>query len=162
MQNWNILKKNESGFTLIELLVVLAIAAVLFGLSTINLGKAQTTASISTTTDTLLADIRGQQLLAMEGESGIQISAQDHGIYFQSNSYTLFASNTYNLSDTNNFNQNTDPVTLSTTFPSSQVIFSKGSGEVNGFIGGSNSITVSGNGNSQTITINRYGSTTVN
>jgi prepilin-type N-terminal cleavage/methylation domain-containing protein len=155
-------KTSQSGFTLIELLVVIGIIAVLIGLSTINLGKAQTTASLSSTVSTLLSDLRNEQILAMTGDMGSTTSQQPHGIYVQSTSYTLFADASYNSSDTANYTVNVSPDTLSTTFPSDQVVYNVGDGSVANFSSGNNTITITDNGASQTITINRFGATTVN
>ena len=92
--------RSQSGFTLVELLVVIVIIAVLFALSTINLGQARISTSLTSTTNTLLADIKNQQLLAMVGEQGSTSSQQPHGLYFQNNDYVLFADSSYNSSDT--------------------------------------------------------------
>jgi type II secretory pathway pseudopilin PulG len=141
---------------------VLAIIAILFTLSTINLGKSSNVASLSSATSTLLADIRNEQIQAMTGDMGSTSSQQSHGVYIQSNSYILFADSTYTSGDTYNYNVNTNDVVLSTSFPSNQVVFNAGNGEVNGFTGGSNTITLSENGSSKIITINRFGATSVN
>jgi len=162
MPSFNFRLSNNSGFTIVELLVVLAIIAILFTLSTINLGKSTNVASLSSATSTLLADIRNQQIHAMTGDMGSTSSQQPHGVYIQSNDYVLFADSVYNSSDTYNYSVNTNDVSLSTTFPSNQVVFSTGNGEVTGYTVGSNTITLSENGSSKTITINRFGATTVN
>jgi prepilin-type N-terminal cleavage/methylation domain-containing protein len=150
---------DESGFTLIELLVVIVIMALLFVLSTINLGHAQSGASVTSETDTLLADLKSQQLLAMSGEIGSTTSQQPHGIYFQSSSYTLFADSTYSTSDSDNFSINVAPNTITTTFPSNQVLFEVGDGAISGYNASDDTITISGTGKSQTITLNRFGAT---
>lgn len=152
----------QSGFTLVEMLVVLGIIAVLFALSAINLGASQSATSVSTTTDTLLSDLRSQQLLAMSGGQGSTSSQQPQGIYFQPSSYTLFSDSTYNSSDPYNYTVNVGPNQISTTFSSNQVVFEEGDGEVTGFSSGSNTITISGSATSETITINRFGATSVN
>jgi prepilin-type N-terminal cleavage/methylation domain-containing protein len=162
MQPTKIKLARESGFTIIELLVVLMIIAVLFTLSTINLGQAQVTASLSSTTNTLLADLRSQQILAMSGDIGSTSTNQPQGVYITSNNYTLFAGNSYSGGDPNNFSVSTNSITLSTTFASNQVVFNKGDGSVTGFSSGNNSITLSSNGESKIITINRFGATSVN
>ena len=158
------LKTNaQSGFTLVELLVVLTIILILFGLTTINLGQSVSTTNTATTVDSLLADLRNQQLLSMVGGNGSSGTQQPHGIVVQATKYTLFSSAVYSSSDSSNFDVSTGPsVTLSTTLPSSQVVFNKGDGSVAGFTAGSNTITVTTAGTSHTITINRFGATTVN
>ncbi len=153
--------RSESGFTLTELLVVIGIIAILFVLSTINLGKAQTTVSVATVTNTLLADLKNQQLLAMTGDVGSTTSQQEHGIYIQLNSYTLFSDSTYTSADSNNFTVSAGNNSLTTTFPSNQIVFNKGDGSVDGFSPGNNTITVSGSGTTKIITVNRFGATSV-
>ncbi len=146
------------GFTLVELLVVMAISIVLFGLISINLGQTQTSSSLASVTDTLLSDIKRQQLDAMAGSVGSASSQQPQGIYVQSSSYTLFAGSSYSASDGNNFVVNAPTnVTFGTSFGSSQVVFGKGSGEVQGFSGTNNTITVTTTGGTRTITVGRLG-----
>jgi prepilin-type N-terminal cleavage/methylation domain-containing protein len=158
----NFEQNNQAGFTLVEMLVVIGIIAVLFALSAVNLGASQSSTSVATTTDTLLSDLRSQQLLAMSGGEGSANAQQPQGVYFQPNSYTLFADPTYSSSDPSNYTVNVGANQISTTFSSDQVVFEKGSGEVTSFSSGSNTITVSGSTDSETIIINRFGATSVN
>jgi len=165
-RQFSLLSNNQAGFTLTELLVVMGIITVLFALSTVGLGKTQSVVSTSTTVDTLLADIKSQQLLAMAGGVGnpSNTTAQSQGIYVQSNQYTLYAGSTFNAGDSNNYvvaaGQN---ISFSTTFSGGKVLFNKGAGDVSGFVNGSNTITItSSTSGSKTITINRLGATSVN
>ena len=150
----------EAGFTIIELLVVLAIGAILFGLTSINLGKAQSTASLSSVKSTLIADLRNQQILAMSGDKGSTNSQQIEGIYIQPTSYTLFSGSSYNSIDPYNYTVQTDPVSLTTTIPGSVIMFNKGDGSVINFNSSNNSINLSQSGTTRTITMNQFGVTT--
>jgi prepilin-type N-terminal cleavage/methylation domain-containing protein len=152
-------KLNESGFTLIELLVVIIIIILLFALSTINLGSSVNNASLSTTTNTLLADIKSQQILAMSGGGSGQSS---FGLYFQANSYTLFSGNNFSISDPNNYVVNLNGVSITNNLPSSQLDFQPGDGSVGGFISGDNTITLSSMTTSKHISVNRFGAITIN
>jgi prepilin-type N-terminal cleavage/methylation domain-containing protein len=153
----------DAGFTLVELLVVMGLVAVLAGLVTINLVRPQTSSSLTGTVNTLIADLRSQQLKAMAGDSMSATSAQAHGVYVQTSQYTVFKGTVYSGADTENMAVLPDGVTFSTTFPSSQVVFVKGTGEVDGFVNGSNTITITNTtGSAKIITINRYGVPTVN
>lgn len=153
----------SSGFTLIELLVTVLITAILLGLISINLGRPQTTANVTTSIDSLLNDLKSQQLLAMSGDKGSQTNAQPHGIYFQSTQYVLFAGTSYSASDSYNYTVALPASTrLTTTFPSSQVVFNTGAGDVQGFTNGSNTITLTSGTLTRTITINRLGALVVN
>lgn len=159
---WAVAKKQE-GFTVVEIMVVVAIIALLFALGTINLGNTQTTTSLSSAVSGLVADIKSQQMLAMSGDQGSVTSQQPQGLYVQSGTYTLFAGTTYNSGDTNNFTVNPGQgISLSTTFPSSTVLFNKGTGEVSGYSATTNKITLTFNGTSKTVTIDRFGAVTVN
>ncbi|HSE61383.1 MAG TPA: prepilin-type N-terminal cleavage/methylation domain-containing protein [Candidatus Saccharimonadales bacterium] len=153
----------QPGFTLVELLLVMGLVAVLAGITSVNLFSPQTKANINSLTDRLAADIKSQQIKAMSGDSMSASAAQEHGVYIQTGTYTLFKGTAYSGADTDNIPIASEGgVTLSTTFPSTQVVFDKGSGEVIGFTNGSNTITLSGSGETKTITINRYGAVTVN
>jgi prepilin-type N-terminal cleavage/methylation domain-containing protein len=153
----------RAGFTLVELLIVMGVIAVLGGLATVNLFQPQAAANVSSIVDKLVADLKSQQTKAMAGDTWGAGSAQEHGIYVQSGEYTLFKGGAYSAVDTDNIDIETEGgVTLSTTLPSTQVVFAKGSGEVNGFTNGSNTITITGTGGTKTVTINRYGAVTVN
>ncbi len=156
------ISNNESGFTLVEFLVVLGIAAILLGLMTMNLGKTQETSSVTSAADTLMNDIKGQQILAMAGDKGSASTQQPQGVHILSNSYVLYAGSSFNGGDTNNFTVSISPYTIATTFPSSNVSFQKGDGMVSGFSAGSNTITITRYGSSKTITVDRYGALTVN
>jgi prepilin-type N-terminal cleavage/methylation domain-containing protein len=151
------------GFTLVEVLVVMGLSAILFGLASINLIKPQTTATLAGTTNTLVTDLRSQQIKAMSGDSISASSAQAHGIYVQSNQYTLFKGTSYSAGDTDNFVVTLDAgVTLSSTLASGRVVFTKATGAFTGFSGSANTITVTAGGSSKVITLNRYGSVSIN
>ena len=153
--------QRENGFTLIELLIVIVITAILFGLIAVNLGQPQKVANITTSVDSLLSDIRSQQVLAMAGGKGSQTSAQAQGIYLQSGQYTLFAGSTYNAGDSNNFAvQLPAGVQLTTNFSGGILLFHKGDGCVGNTTnctGTSGTITLTNGIVSHTITINRLG-----
>lgn len=153
---------SEAGFTLIEVVLTVALVGGLCAISFVSLGKPQTTASLSGAVDTLVADLKSQQLLAMTGNQGGASSAQPQGIFIQSNQYTLFAGTAYDSQDEHNFTLTPGQgLSFSTTFEDSAVSFVKGSGEVEGFVDGDNTITVQKNGDSRTVTLNRFGMVTV-
>lgn len=156
-------RRHEGGFSLVELLVVFVIAAILFVFSIINLKTPQTNATVASSLDTLLADIKSEQSQAMLGGTGGLGSAQNYGLYIQPNQYTIFAGSTYSAVNSTNFVISMPTgATLSSTLPSSQLIFTKGSGEVQGFVSGSNTITATTGSTTKTITIDRFGALTVN
>jgi prepilin-type N-terminal cleavage/methylation domain-containing protein len=153
----------EAGFTLVEIMITVAIIATLAALTLVNLGKPQVTASQNSIVDTLVADLKSQQLLAMAGDSGGSASRQPQGVYIQASQYTLFAGPNFDSNDTNNFSITADQnTTFSSTFPGSKVIFATGSGEVQNFAGTTNTITVHRADDTKTITLNRLGAVTVN
>ncbi len=149
------------GFSLVELLITIGIFSSLIGFATLNFYKAKHSSSFSSALSVLVADLQEQQVKAMVGDTEGRGVADNYGIHFQTTSYTIFHGTTYSLSDTSNFTV-TLPDTIevaSTTFTSSQVIYTKGSGEVSGFVNGSNTVTLrdTNEGSQKTITINRYG-----
>ena len=152
----------QSGFTLVELLVVLAIILVLFGLSTVALGQPQATTNSQDVVETLLNDLKTQQLSAMSGVIGSSTTQQQAGIFVQSNQYTLFTGSSYSAGNSYNYILTAPTgVTFSTTFPSTTVLFNKGDGSVNGFTAGSNTITVTTSSGNKVITITKFGAITV-
>jgi prepilin-type N-terminal cleavage/methylation domain-containing protein len=153
--------RQESGFTLVEILVVLAIIAMLFGLSTINLGKASADSSLHAVVSQLKANLKSQQIKAMSGDKGGTNSQQPQGIHFGNSSYTLFSSANYSATDPNNYTTNTNSVTITTTLPNNQITFAKASGQVTDFTSGKNTITVNKSGTKKQLTINRLGAITV-
>jgi prepilin-type N-terminal cleavage/methylation domain-containing protein len=156
-------RTSHPGFTLVEILLVMGLIAIIGGLTTINLIQPQRTASLSGTVATLVADLRGQQIKAMGGDKVSASTAQAHGLHVQSDRYTLFKGTTYSGADTDNFVVMMDPgITLSTTnMPSSQLVFTKGTGAVTGFTSAP-TITVSSDGDSNVISLNRHGVVSIN
>ncbi len=156
--------KNNKGFSVIEVLLVLAIVSVLIGYSMINGISAQRRNTFSGTIDTLISDMKQQQLKAMVGDSEGRSTADSYGIYFNQNqsTYVLFHGTTYipNPSDNSNFIVNLDENVQIVAVPAaSSLIFSQASGEVSGFVQGSNTITLrdTTNGQQNTVTFNKYG-----
>jgi len=151
-------KKNfwQAGYSLVEITLVIAIVSLLLGLVTLNLFQFQHRSQLSSTVSSFLADYKEQQIKAMVGDTGGTGASSNYGIYFGTSSYTEFQ-NTYGTSD---FTVSLPSgIQFSTTFPNSQILFLKGSGEVSGFTSGQNTIILKDtvNNNQQTITVNRYG-----
>lgn len=145
----------KNGFTLLELLLVMGIASILLSLTTINLVKVQHNINIGAASDTLMADLKAQQIKAMSGSDG----GGDFGIHFtSSNSYTLFHGPSY-VSPGDFTVTLDDPISVSTTFPDNNIVFSQVNGEVAGFSDTKNTITITNTAGSeqQTLTINKLG-----
>lgn len=152
------MSSRQAGFTLVELLVVLVISITLFSLSLVNLNKPQQSASAASALDTLLSDLKSQQNLAMSGGLGGTASAQSYGIYLQAGRYTLFPGSIYSAVNPNNFVITLPAsVVMTTTLPSTQVVFTKGPGDVQGYVAGSDTVTLTTGSSTHTVTIDRYG-----
>ena len=153
--------KFQRGFTLIELLVVLSISLTLIGVATFNMFRLGDNVSSTINLDVITSDLKSQQLKAMIGATEGRSSADSYGIYFQPTQYVLFHGTTYSESDSSNFivALPEDLEIQSTTMPDNTVIFSQLSGEISGFSGTDQTVTLSSiNTNQQrTITLNRYG-----
>ena len=135
------------GFTITELLVVMAIAIILWSLSTMVLIRPQVKANLDAAVDTLTADIKAQQTKAMSGDGGL-----DYGVHFDADAYTLTPQNYAVEMDS--------PISFTNiTFAGGNLVFANGSGEVVGFALGQNSLSVTNlsGGNSANLTINQYG-----
>lgn len=154
-------KFSQDGSTLIELMMVLGIAALLFGFIGFSLFRAQHSSSLNATALKLTADFKSQQIKAMTGDTEGRAVADNYGIYFESNRYILFHGSSYTIDDPTNFVIPLDQSLefTGTTLPSSTIIFSKGSGEMVGFVEGSNTLTLENTQTSQqkTFIFNKYG-----
>jgi hypothetical protein len=140
----------------------MGVILVLFGLSTVALGQPQAITNSSDTLDTLVNDLKTQQLAAMVGTTGSGTSQQPAGIFVQSNQYTLFTGSSYSAGNSYNYVFAAPTgVSFSTTLPSGIVLFNKGDGSVSGFTAGSNTITITTSSGNKVITITRFGAVTV-
>ncbi|HYK09106.1 MAG TPA: prepilin-type N-terminal cleavage/methylation domain-containing protein [Candidatus Eisenbacteria bacterium] len=144
----------NAGFTLIELLLAMSIAAILLGFTTFSLMSAQRSTSAATAEESLIADIKSQQIKAMNGIHG----SGNFGIHFTgSNTYTLFQGGSFVGASS------TSPVTIDDNISftctvgcaSGDMVFTK----VNGEISSPTTITVvnTAGTESKTIIFNRYG-----
>lgn len=146
----------SKGFSLIELMVVTGIFATLIGISTISLVGAQRKSYLNAAVIVFIADLKSQQLRAMVGEEDGSGAAADYGIHFETGSYTQFRGSYGTTNFVSDLPGNTNVLT---DFPSSQIIFERGSGEISGFLIGANTVTFqdTNNGTQKVIKLNRYG-----
>ncbi len=143
----------QAGFTFPELIVSLAILGIIFVMVTINISPLPANVTQTSATDKLINNIRSQQTLAMS-------DALAYGIHFEEGSYTLFKGNVYIPGGPDNFIINLDEGTYiyNVTFPGN-LIFSAGSGDVQNYIAGSDSLTLGSQITDKVtvIKINKYG-----
>lgn len=153
------ISKSEKGVTLIEILMVMGLFAILVSFVTMNLLRPQVSSAVQFNAATILSDINQQQIKAMVGDSEGSGSAQPHGIYFGTTSYTLFRGSSYSSGAAGNFEVAlADGATITNvTLPSSQVVFSRRTGQVVGYVSGSDTVTIEHSGVNKVITINRFG-----
>jgi Tfp pilus assembly protein FimT len=155
-------KLNSRGFTVVELLLIMGITSILLGTITINLLKVQHNTSVSTAIDTLLVDMKGQQVKAMNGAL-VSSNGDSYGIYFDPidhSKYILFHGTAYLSSDSTNFSVVLDKsIAAASTFTGNILVFSEQSGEVANFSSSKNTITLTNTAGPEqaVITVNRYG-----
>ena len=155
IRNW---VKSGAGFTLVELLISIGIASLLLGLTTINLLNVQHNTSLTAALEKLNADMKSQQIKAMNGAGG----GGSFGVHLASNTYILFRGASYNPNDTTNSPVSLDSnILLSSTFSGDTIVFDQRTGEVCPLTC-ANTITVRNTSGleQKTITLNRYGITT--
>ena len=149
------------GFTLVELAVTTALFLSLLAIAVPNLLGIRERVEIRSIVNTVLADIRGQQLKAMLGDTEGRETTDLYGVHFETSSYTLFHGASYSPLESTNVviplsgNLRFDPV----SFPNSAIIFNKGSGTVLGFDSQAHSIVLINPNTSETIsvTFNTFG-----
>lgn len=150
--------KNNRGFTLVELLISIGIVSLLLGLTTINLLNVQRTTSVTAALEKLNADMKSQQIKAMNGAG----SGGSFGVHLSSNTYILFHGASYNPNDPTNSQVLLDSnIALSSTFTGDTVVFDQRTGEVC-LLACTKMITVRNTSGTeqQTMTLNRYGTVT--
>ncbi|MDP1743574.1 MAG: type II secretion system protein [Candidatus Amesbacteria bacterium] len=130
------------GFTLIEMIVVIGIGLVILTTTTVLLLGGQRRVVKISAEEQILSDIRSVQTKAMSGLGAQSIS-------FANNSYT-----------TDNYVVNLDNnIQLTTTFAGSSIVFLAVSGEINNYVSGSDtvSITDATDDTKRVIHFNKYG-----
>lgn len=154
---------SNQGLTLIELLLTMGIISVLMTISSLLLLNLIPRASLKAESEVFISQLKHQQLKAMTGAARAGDGADEpslYGIYIQDHAYTLFSGQVYDPLSADNFEVIVEePISLSTSFPQQQIVFSAVSGEVQNFDANNNTITIS---DSQTnrdtiININQYG-----
>lgn len=156
-----IFSSSTEGFTLFELVMVVCITLILFGFISINLFRTQRVASLDGDLQSFMADLKSQQIKAMVGATDGRAAADNYGIHFNTNKYTLFHGLVFNPTDPANFNVNLDdninfnPI----GFNNNTLVFLQNSGEVSTFSASANTVTIKNiSGTEQrVITINKYG-----
>lgn len=152
--------KNNKGFTLPELMVGMAMFAILVGLVTINLTGVHSSTNINTTIDTMVADIKQQQIKAMTGDTEGRASADSYGVHFDTTDYVLFHGTSYNASDTSNLTIDLSQGMQIIRLTHQEIIFNQGNGEIKDS-SGSDTITLeTPSGQQKTVTFNKYGAVT--
>ena len=150
----------KRGITLIEVIIVVGVLLTLVGMASVSFLPLRSRSFLDTAVTTLVSDLRSQQIKALAGDTEGRSVNDNYGIYFGTNSYTLFHGTSFNPDDPSNFMITLeDNISVNSTLPSSRVIFSIKSGEVLSFSETQNSITLEDTvaDNSKTININRYG-----
>jgi len=144
----------------------MSVLIILSSFAAINLLKPQSQSGINAAAAELSADIKSQQIKAMDGDNDGSGEGSSYGIYFQGTSYTLFKGSAYSSFDPNNFEVTLDNgVTITgINLPGSVMVFDQKSGQVSGFSAGHNSVEVlnPATGEQKVISLNKYGAITQN
>lgn len=148
--------KNNQGFTFVELVIIMGIMTLLIMIASVNLFPIKQKVSLATTIQSLISDIKQQQLKTMNGEAA-------QGIYFDSNqkNYIIFKGTTYQSSNPTNFNVplGDQIIVSSIDFSGRQIILAPASGEIVGFQPTANKITLQNtvSNEQRTIFFNKFG-----
>jgi len=156
---YNSLKKTK-GFSLIEVLLVISVFLILAGFGINSILNVRDSSSSTSTIYTLISDIKNQQTKAMSGDTEGRGTPDTYSVYIQSNKYTLFHGENYSASDSSNFSVSMPQDSLlSTTFSSNKIVFASGSGEIENFTSGQDTITLRNTVTNQqsVLQLNKYG-----
>lgn len=149
----------QGGFTLVEIIIVGFVFIILFTLASLTLLNVKHKINLASTVNTLINDLKSQQLKAMMADTEGRQERDTYGIYFGTDSYTHFHG-TYSAADPANL-----VVPLgeqiqfsSISFPGRELNFAIGSGEIIGVVS-ANTIVIQNvlSGEQKTMTINKYG-----
>lgn len=158
----NGIRKNQQGVTFLELIIILSIVGILLSVSMINTSSLFGKTTFATTTETLIADIKQQQIKAMVGDAEGRSATSDYGVNFEQGRYTLFHGATYDPMDPSNIRIDLPQHMQFSAigFPNSFVTFGKLSGEVQNFNASFNFVRLEHveSGEKKTFYFNRYGS----
>lgn len=164
ISNFKFLISNErdrrAGFTVVELLVIMGIVIILFLLVSMTFSDARSGTGITTTSDTLLSDLKLQQTKAMIGDTEGRGSPDAYGVYITNGNYILFHGTSYIPSDPENFTvKSAEGVNFATTFPGLSVVFATKSGEIVNYTAGQDQIMVkdANTTKQKTIQLNKLG-----
>lgn len=145
----------SKGFSFVEIVIIMGIMTLLIMIASFNFFPIKQKTSLSTTVQSLITDIKQQQLKAMSGES-------TQGIYFDpdQNNYIVFKGATYLESDPSNFNipLGDQIITFSVDFSGRQILFAPVSGEISNFLPGNKIVLQNTVSNEEkSIFFNKYG-----
>lgn len=151
---------SQRGVTLIELILVIGIISLLFGIGIVGITNIQVLTLRSTAGTVLISDIRNQQIKAMVGDTEGRPEPDNYGVKFLVDEYILFHGNNFSPTDPDNYSiPLPDAHSMVSTFPNDLILFASDSGELVGFVDGSNTVTITNtpSATSDTITLNEYG-----
>lgn len=150
----------KRGFALVEIVIVFGFLITLFGLVFATSLNFRSSTQINTALNTLITDIKNQQVKAMTGDTGGSGAIDSYGVYFAPDKYILFHGASYSGSNPSNFEINMeDNMQILTTLNDNTLLFSPNSGEVTNFSLAADSVTLNDSVNniSKTIKLNKYG-----
>ncbi|MFA6917832.1 MAG: type II secretion system protein [Candidatus Gracilibacteria bacterium] len=120
------------GFTMLEIVLTIAIMAVLIGFAGTYYANSQVRADINSQAANIIHYLRLAQSNAVSG-----LDNANHGLHFETSSYTTFQGDSYNANDSKNFKMDLpssitiNGINLDTG--GSDVIFLKTTGETDNF-----------------------------
>lgn len=144
--------KKQKGFTIAELLIVVSLLFIIFSFSMPVYSNLRSFSDLQENKKLLIQKMRILRSRSVAGQNGSQ-----HGIKFQSNSYTLFQGSSYSARDLD-YDEVVELESLNLSWSlensNSEIVFSKGLGRPNttGLV-----YLVDSSGNEEVIEINELG-----
>lgn len=134
----------HQGFTFVEVVIVIGLVGMLIAILSTTLFRSQQSASLDTTAQLMVSDIKKQQIFAMSGDTASPGVFIDYSIRFDPHQYTLYPGSVYAASNTlNTVVSVEEPLRIISATGSAQVItFARLSGDVRNYSTSSGTIVI--------------------
>lgn len=153
--------RNHHGYTLIEILLVVTVIGILISVGRQTIQSNLPHVTLDTVSQRVISDVKHQQLSAITGETPQSGTRLDYSVRFEEHRYILYPGLVYVENNPENTIVTLDNgyIFTDSTIPSSELSFSRLSGDIRNYVAGQNSVKLvfTQTNESRLITINNRG-----